>query len=89
MADSVIAVTSVQLDKSALTLKEGETTEIAATVLPNNATNKLVTWSSNNENVATVATIGGKIVVTALKAESRKSRQQRRMAPLQRRVRLP
>ncbi|NOV01136.1 family 20 glycosylhydrolase, partial [Paenibacillus planticolens] len=66
--DSAVPVTGVQLDKTAVALKEGETAELIATVQPNNATNKNVTWSSSNETVAIVATIGGKIVVTALKA---------------------
>ncbi|NHW38224.1 family 20 glycosylhydrolase, partial [Paenibacillus aceris] len=65
--DSV--VTGIQLDKPVLTLKEGETAELVATVQPNNATNKLVTWSSSDETVATVADSGnGKAIVTAHKA---------------------
>ena len=50
-----IAVTGVTLDKEIVTLKEGETTNLVATVLPENATNKNITWTSSNENVAIVA----------------------------------
>lgn len=58
-------VTSVTLNKSALSLEVGKTGKLSATVLPNSATNKSVTWFSNNEAVATVSTNG---TVTARKA---------------------
>ena len=50
-----IPVTGVELSESSLTLGVGSTETLTATVSPNNATNKAVTWSSNNESVATVA----------------------------------
>ena len=50
----VVAVESVTLDKSSLELTEGETATIIATVKPDNATNKTVTWSSSNASVASV-----------------------------------
>ena len=49
-----IAVTGVRLDKSTLTIKDNETARLTATVLPETATDKSVTWSSSNEAVATV-----------------------------------
>ena len=49
-----IHVTSVSLDKTSLELTEGNTAQLTATVLPDNATNKNVTWSSDNPSVATV-----------------------------------
>lgn len=58
-------VTSVTLNKYALSLEVGETGKLSATVLPNSATNKSVSWSSNNAAVATVSTNG---TVTAHKA---------------------
>lgn len=49
------AVTGVTLDKDTLTLTAGGTTgSLTATVAPDNATNKNVTWSSSNTDVATV-----------------------------------
>ena len=51
----VIAVESVTLDKTTLDLTEGETATLTATVLPENATDKTVTWSCDNTAVATVA----------------------------------
>ena len=49
-----VPVTNVLLDKTSLGLTEDETAQLNATVKPDNATNKAVTWSSSNENVATV-----------------------------------
>ena len=58
-------VTSVTLNKYALSLEVGKTGKLSATVLPDTATDKSVTWSSNNAAVATVSTNG---TVTAHKA---------------------
>ena len=52
-------VTGVSLNVTNATLTIGETLVLTATVLPSNATNKNLTWSSSNETVATV--IDGKI----------------------------
>ena len=56
-------VTSITLDKSELFLYTGNSETLTATIEPDNATNKNVTWSSDNEAVATVD--NGK--VTAMK----------------------
>ena len=58
-----VAVTGVSLDKSEISLEVGETQTLTATVAPADATNKSVTWTSNNENVAKVSNAG---VVTAV-----------------------
>ena len=50
-----INVTGVELDKTTLSLVEGTTGSLTATVEPANATNKTVTWASSDEKVATVA----------------------------------
>ena len=42
------------LDKTSLTLDVGGSDTLTATVKPDNATNKAVTWSTSNKNVATV-----------------------------------
>ena len=57
-------VTGVNLNKTTLSLYTGETATLTATVTPENATNKAVTWSSSNTEVATVDNNGK---VTALK----------------------
>lgn len=62
--DKSVAVTEVRLDKTAATLVEGDTEELMATVMPENATDKGIEWKSDNESVATVSQTG---LVTALK----------------------
>lgn len=59
-----VSVTSVSLNKSTLDIKVGETATLRATINPTNATNKNVTWESNNTQIATVDTAGK---VTAIK----------------------
>jgi len=49
-----VAVTGISLNPTSISLILGETGVIAANVLPENATNKNVTWSSSNTGVATV-----------------------------------
>ncbi len=68
----VVEVESVSLDKSEMTLTEGEAGTLVATVTPDNAVNKSVTWGSSNSTVATVSEDGavtaksaGTAVITA------------------------
>lgn len=56
-------VTGVKLNKNTTTIKVGGTETLTATVEPANATNKAVTWSSDNISVATVDANG---LVTAV-----------------------
>ena len=51
-------VTGVTLDPTELSLFTGESQTLTATVVPDNATNKAVTWDSSNTEVATVNTNG-------------------------------
>lgn len=53
-AAKTVAVTSITLDKTTLNLKPLETATLTATVLPANATDKTVTWSTANALVADV-----------------------------------
>ena len=55
-----VAVSGVELNKTTLTLAVDESETLTATVLPDNATNKAVSWTSSNENVATVE--NGKVI---------------------------
>ena len=48
-------VSSVTLDKENLTLLVGNTATLTATVLPEDATDKTITWNSYDSNVATVS----------------------------------
>ena len=59
-----ITVSNITLSHTEVALTEGETLTLKATVSPDDATDKTVTWSSSDESVATI--IDG--VVTALAA---------------------
>lgn len=58
------AVTGVQLSPTTLSVEEGKTVTLSAIILPADATNKNVQWSSGDENVATVSSLG---VITGVK----------------------
>lgn len=60
-----IAVKSIKLNKTKVTLSKGKKVKLKATVAPSNATDKNVTFTSSNTKVATVNAKG---VVTAKKA---------------------
>ncbi|MDF2802392.1 MAG: Phosphate transporter, periplasmic phosphate-binding protein PstS [Anaerocolumna sp.] len=59
------SVTSVKLNKTSANLVVGKALELKAAITPSNATNKSVTWTSTNKEVATVSSAG---VVTGKKA---------------------
>ena len=56
-----IPVRSIVLDKTTATVTEGDTLELTATVNPDNADDKTVTWSTSD---ATIATVDNGVVVT-------------------------
>ena len=67
-----ILAESITLDKTELTLTIGETEKLTATVLPEDVTDKTVTWSTSDAAIATVDTEGnvtaisvGEAVITA------------------------
>ena len=62
---SVIAVTDVSLDRSNLILKTGAAASLIATVMPDNATDPSVVWSSSD---TAVAIVDGSGLVTAVGA---------------------
>ncbi|MBW5448253.1 hypothetical protein GE107_19590 [Cohnella sp. CFH 77786] len=71
-----VDVTGVMLNRSAVKLTVGASAQLTATVAPVNATDKGVTWSSDNEKVATVHASGlvtavgvGKATVTVTTAD--------------------
>ena len=57
--EKVVEDTGITLDKTQVTVLEGNSVTVNATVQPSNATYKSVTWSSDKESVATVS--GGRI----------------------------
>ena len=58
-----VSATGVTLNKASTSITKGSTETLTATVSPNEATNKNVTWSSSVPSVATVSSSG---VVTAV-----------------------
>ena len=51
---NVVAVTGITLDRSSVSLTEGQQVTLTATVEPADATDKTVTWTTSNSGVATV-----------------------------------
>ena len=67
-----VLVSGIVLDKISVELFEGETITLTATVSPDNATDKTVTWSTSDASIATVDNNGvvkaikvGKVTITA------------------------
>lgn len=67
LRETVVPVSDITLDKTEISINVGETDTLAATVTPNNATDKAVTWTSSD---ATVASVDANGVVTAHKASA-------------------
>jgi uncharacterized protein YjdB len=53
-----VAVTGVELNKTSITIDEGNSYQLQATVKPADATNKKVEWTSEDEKIATVDSTG-------------------------------
>lgn len=62
---AAIPVASVSVSPTTASLYAGNTQQLSATIAPANATNKTITWTSNNNAVATVNSSG---MVTAVAA---------------------
>ena len=63
--DSIVDPTGVSISPASLTLSVGESGALTGTVTPSNATDKSVTWSSDNTGVATVDASGNVKAVAA------------------------
>ena len=64
VSKKVVAVTEVILNNTSLSMVEGDEATLTATVKPDNATDKTVSWSSSDASVASVSVSGE---VTAIK----------------------
>ncbi|MCH6236487.1 fibronectin type III domain-containing protein [Cognataquiflexum rubidum] len=64
---TTIPVTGISLSPSTATLEISRSLQLSPLVLPTNATNKAVTWSSSDPTIATVSATG---LVTAVKSGS-------------------
>ncbi|MDE6479925.1 MAG: Ig-like domain-containing protein, partial [Muribaculaceae bacterium] len=67
-----VKVTGITLSETELNLTKGKTATLTATIIPDSATDKTVTWTSSDEGVATVSADGevsavelGEAVITA------------------------
>ncbi len=76
----VFSVESVSLDKTELELNVGEITSLFVTIIPENATNKSLSWSSSDESIATVSSDGivkavapGTTVITVTTSDGEKA----------------
>lgn len=71
-----VSVTGISLDATEAKLMVGKTRSLTATIVPANATNKTVNWTSSDETVATVtngvvtAVAEGDATITATSAEN-------------------
>ena len=54
-ANKVVPVNGITLNKSNVELTEGETFQLEASVSPDNATDKTITWSSSDNSIASVS----------------------------------
>ncbi len=75
-----IRVENVSLNESELSIVEGQKQILTATISPENATNKEVTWKSSDESVATVSETGevtaiakGDVVITVTTVDGSKT----------------
>ena len=64
-ANTPVLISSVTLDKTETELIVGEIVQLNATISPDNATTKSVTWSSSNESIAVVNESGQVTAVSA------------------------
>lgn len=69
---STVEVTEIKIDEDVGSMEEGKSKFLTATVTPDNASDKSVTWKSSDESIATVSSTGminaikpGKVTITA------------------------
>ena len=62
-----IEVTDVNLSHSTMTLNEGETESLTASVAPDNATDKTIRFTTSDRDIATVSASGDTRTITGVK----------------------
>ncbi len=74
------AVTGVSINKSTLSLMEGGSETVSATVSPSSAVNKNITWSSSDSSIASIDSSGnisakkpGTVTITVTTADGNKT----------------
>jgi uncharacterized protein YjdB len=68
----LISITNVSISPSSATLKVGSSIQINANIIPSNATNKKIIWSTSNNEIASISSSGlvsalaeGETIITA------------------------
>ena len=76
-----IQVTGISLNKTNVSIVEGTSVTLTATISPNNATNNKVTWTSGNNNIAKVDENGkvtginvGEVIIAATSSNGRQAK---------------
>ncbi|MDF2541349.1 MAG: hypothetical protein K0S47_1067 [Herbinix sp.] len=79
-AYAAVSASKITLDQKSLTLEEGKSQSLKVTISPSNASNKKISWSSSNKNIAAVSTKGkvtaiseGKAIITAKTSNGKKA----------------
>ena len=77
---STVEVTDIKISENVGDIEVGENKAITATVTPDNATNKNITWKSSDESIATVSSYGiiraikpGVVTITATSSNGKTS----------------
>ena len=77
---TTIGVTEIKINENTTNMKEGESQKLTATITPDNATDKNITWKSSDESIATVSTTGeviakkqGTVDITAISSNGKTS----------------
>ena len=77
---TTIEVTDIKINENVTTMKEGESHKLIATIAPDNATDKNITWKSSDESIATISTTGevvakkyGTVEITATSSNGKTS----------------
>lgn len=68
IAPSVISVIGVHMEKNKLKVRTGQSTELSASVLPMQATNKELIWTNMNADVITLYPKGDTVTITGKSA---------------------
>ncbi|WP_430597931.1 BspA family leucine-rich repeat surface protein [Enterococcus sp. AZ177] len=75
-----VAIETIQLDLTDITLNVGDETTVNATISPENATNSKIIWKSSDDSIASVSDTGvikakkaGNITITAVSEEGQKT----------------
>ena len=55
---TTIVATDIKINENIASMKEGESQKLTATIIPENVTEKNITWNSSDENIATISSNG-------------------------------